>query len=114
MTDRKVNRIASASLFAVLLLALCLPTGESGRIVAAILLLPAAIAIPFFIKKRAILSLNKNQVLLIVTVIALLYVMFFYLSGIHFGFYKNPYRLTARNFWQFFLPQISEWERKQR
>ena len=104
MTDRKVNRIASASLFAALLLALLLPIGESGRIVAAILLLPAAIIIPYFIKKRPILSINKNQVLLILTVIALLYLMAFYLSGIKFGYYKNPYMFVGSNIWRFFLP----------
>ena len=104
MTDRKVNLIASASLFAALLIALLLPIGESGRIFAAILLLPAAIAIPYFVKKRPILSINKNQVLLIITVIALLYVMLYYLSGTEFGYYQNPYRLTLSNFWRFFLP----------
>ena len=104
MTDRKVNRIASASLFAALLIALLLPIGESGRIVAAILLLPAAILIPYFIKKRPILSINKNQVLLILTVIALLYLMAFYLSGIKFGYYKNPYMFVGSNIWRFFLP----------
>lgn len=104
MTDKKINRIASAALFAVLLLTLLVPIGESGRIVAAVLLLPAAIAMPFFIKKRGVLSINKRQVLLILTVIALLYVMLFYLSGIKFGFYNNPYRLTLNNFLRFFLP----------
>lgn len=104
MTDRKINRIASATLFAALLIALLLPIGDSGRIIAAILLLPSAIAILFIIKKRSIPSINKWQVFLILTVIALLYLMAFYLSGIKFGFYKNPYRLTANNFWQFFLP----------
>lgn len=105
MTDKRVNYIASASLFAALLLALILPIGESGRIFAAILLLPAAIVIPYFIKKRPIPSINKNQVLIIITVIALLYVMLYYISGTEFGYYKNPYRFTlGNNFWRFFLP----------
>ena len=104
MTDKKVNRIASASLVAALLLVLLLPTKESGRIVAALLLLLAAILIPLFIKKRGIPSIHTKQVLLILTVIALLYVMFFYLSGIKFGYYRNPYRLTLTNLWRFFLP----------
>ena len=104
MTDKKVNRIASASLVAALLLVLLLPMKESGRIVAALLLLLAAILIPFFIKKRGVPSIHKKQVLLILTVIALLYVMLFYLSGIKFGYYRNPYRLTLTNFWRFFLP----------
>ena len=71
-----------------------MPLGESGRIVAAFLLLPAAVLIPIFIKKKNILSINKNQVLLILTVIALLYVMAYYLTGLKFGFYKNPYGLN--------------------
>ena len=40
MTDKKIIRIFSASTLFVLLLALFLPLGESGRIIAAILLPP--------------------------------------------------------------------------
>ena len=104
MTDKRIVRISSASVFAVLLLAFILPLGESGRIVAAILLLPAAVIIPFLIKKRNILSINKNQVLLIITVIAMLYVMLCYLTIFKFGFYQNPYRFNLSNFFKFFLP----------
>ena len=104
MTDKRLIHIFSGSVLAVLLLALILPFGESGRIVAAILLLPAAVLIPLFIKKRNILSINKDQVLLIMSVIALVCVMAYYLTGIKFGFYKNPYALSASNFLKFFLP----------
>lgn len=104
MTDKKVNRIASASLLAALLVALLLPMEESGRIFAAILLLLSAIIIPRFVKKRPILSIYKRQVLIIISVIALLYVMIFYLSGLEFGYYKNPYRFAGSNIWRFFLP----------
>ena len=103
MTDKRTH-IASFSVLTVLLIALILPQWESGRIIAAILLLPAAVLLPLFIKKRNILSINKNQVLLIMTVIALVYVMLYYLTGLRFGFYKNPYRLTGSNFLKFFLP----------
>ena len=104
MTDKNMLRIFSCSIFAALVLALIIPIGVSGRIAAAILLLPIAVLMPLFVKKRAILRLTKEQVLLLMAVIALLYVMFYYLSGIFFGFYKNPYRLTASNFFEFFLP----------
>ena len=104
MTDVRNNRIASASLLVALLFTLIIPLGVSGRIVAAILLLPAAVFIPLFIKKRSILSINKKQVLLVMTVIALLYVMAFYLSGLKFEFYKNSYGLSLQNFFEFFLP----------
>ena len=104
MTDKRIIRISSASIFAALLIAFIIPFGESGRIVAAFLLLPAAVLIPLFIKKRNILSINKNQVLIIITVIALLYVMIYYLTGLSFGFYKNLYRLNLNNFFKYFLP----------
>lgn len=104
MSDKRVIHIYSASVLAVLLLALLLPLGESGRIMAAILLLPAAVLIPTFIKKRSILSINKGQVLLILTVAALAFVMIYYLTGLKFGFYKNPYRLTVTNFFKYVLP----------
>ena len=104
MTDKRIIRISSALVFAALLIAFIVPLGESGRIVAAFLLLPAAVLIPLFIKKRSILSINKNQILLIISVIALLYVMIYYVTGIEFGFYKNPYRLNLSNFFKFFLP----------
>ena len=104
MTDKKTIRIVSASVFAALLLALLLPLGESGRIVAAILLLPAAVLVPLLIKKREILSINKNQVLMIMTVIALVYVMLYYLSGLKFGFFVNPYKLSFEIFLKYVLP----------
>ena len=104
MTDKRIIRISSALVFAALLVALIVPLGESGRIVAAFLLLPAAALLPLFLKKRNILSINKNQVLLVVTVIALLYVMAYYLTGLEFGFYNNPNRLSLNNFFRFFLP----------
>ena len=104
MSDKRVIHIFSTSILAVLLLALLLPMGESGRIMAAILLLPAAVLVPIFIKKRNILSINKGQVLLIVAVAALVFVMIYYLTGLKFGFYKNPYRLTLTNFFKYVLP----------
>lgn len=105
MTDKRNIRIASVTLLAALLTALVMPLGESGRIIAAILLLPAAAIIPLLIKKREIPSFHKGQVLLITSAIALVCVMIYFLSGIKFGFYKNPYGLTSfSNFLKFFLP----------
>lgn len=104
MSDKRVVNIFSVSVLAVLLLALLLPMGESGRIMAAILLLPQAALIYAFIKKRNIPSINKRQVLLIVAVAAAAFVMIYYLTGLKFGFYKNPYHLTVTNFFKYFLP----------
>ena len=104
MNDKKILRISAASLFAVLLIAFVIPFGESGRIIAAFLLLPATVAIYLIVKKRPMLSMNKGQILIIMTAIALVYLMLLYLSGIFFGFYKSLYRLNLTNFFKFILP----------
>ena len=104
MTDKRILHIFSFAIFTILLIALFVPFGVSGRVAAAILLLAPAVLMPIFIKKRSILNITKGQVLLLLTVIALVYVMGYYLSGISFGFYRNPYRLTLENFFQFVLP----------
>ena len=104
MTDKKVRRTCAVTVFFALLTVFLLPIGDSGRIAAAILLIPASIFIPIFIKKRRILSINKKQVLLILSVAALVLLMLYYLSGIEFGFYKNPYGFSAQNLFRFTLP----------
>lgn len=87
-----------------LLLILILPLGVSGRIPAAVLLAPMAIFLYFFLKKRCILSLNAGQVLLLMTAIALAYLMLYYLSGLYFGFYQNIYRPTFSNILRISVP----------
>jgi len=104
MTDKRILHIFSCAIFTVLLIALFVAFGVSGRIAAAILLLAPAVLMPIFVKKRSVLNITKNQILLLMAVIASLYVMFYYLSGIPFGFYKNPYRLTFGSFFQYVLP----------
>ena len=98
MTDQKIIRTLSIVTFAVLLIAFLIPLEESSRIVAAVLLVPVAVIVPLFIKKRNILSINKQQVLMLMSVISLVYLMLYYLSGIKFGFQRNPYSLNFKNF----------------
>jgi signal peptidase len=92
--DRKKLYIISSATLAVLLLTLFAPMG-SGRIIAAILLLPIAILTMVIIKKRTALSLYNKQVLLLVSVIGLLYLVFYYVSGLYFGFTKTGYGFKA-------------------
>ena len=104
MTDKKTRRLGAAAVFAALLTVFLLPIGDSGRIAGAIILVPAAILIPILVKKRSIHSIDSKQVSLIISVIAIAIVLLHYLSGIAFGFFKNPYRLGVENFFKFFLP----------
>lgn len=76
----------------------------SGRAAAAMILLPAAVIIFFLSKKRSIPSLNSKMVLLIMVVIGLLYVTLYYLTGIVYGLYYAPVRLSFRSFFEYILP----------
>lgn len=101
--DRKRIYIISSSILAVLLLALFAPMG-SGRIIAAFLLLPSAILIPLFIKKRTALSINSHQVWLIISIIGLLYFVFYYVSAVYFGLTKTGYGLKSDIILEFIIP----------
>ena len=101
--DRKKLYINSSSILAVLLLALFAPMG-SGRIIAAFVLLPSAILIPLFIKNRTALSINSHQVWLIISVIGLLYFVFYYVSAVYFGLTKTGYGLKSDIILEFIIP----------
>ncbi len=101
--DKKVLYSLSG-LSLVALLSVLLFTGGSGRIQAAILLLPLAALTCLFIKKRSIYSINRNQVLLLMAVIPAVYLMLYYLSAISFGLTTTGYRPNLRITLNFILP----------
>lgn len=95
MSDKRILHAISASTLAVLLLALFLPGEYSGRITAAVLLVPIALICRFAIKKRSIYSINKGQVLMIMSIMSVVLLTLLYLSGLKFGFVKNAYALQV-------------------
>lgn len=101
--DRKLLNIISFLSFAVLLLVFIIPTGNA-RIITAIILAPFAAISFFFVKKRSIISLNRNQVIMLMSVISLLYLMIYYLTGLYYRFYKTVYRLDFDTLLQYVLP----------
>lgn len=107
MTDRKRLYIFSISTLAVLLTAFLIPFDIAGRVISAIAFVFAAVIAYLFIKKRPILSMNKRQVLMLVSLLSAILLMVFYLSGLKFGFYKNPYGLKAQFFFPRFLPTVT-------
>ena len=104
MFDQRKLHVVSISTISALLLIFLIPFDTAGRILTAIAIVIAAVISYLFIKKRPILSMNKNQVVMILTVVALVYLMLYYLSGLHFGFYKNPYALNLKLFFTFCIP----------
>ena len=102
-TDRRILYLISSSALAVLLLGLFLPS-NAARIFCALVAVVFALLSCFFIKKRSILSINKRTVLFLIVIIGLLYVMFYYLSGIKFGFLRSGYRFNLQTLLKFVLP----------
>lgn len=104
MSDKRKLYIISALTPAALLLALLLSGEYSGKIIAAVLLLIAALLSGFLIKKRSIPSINKPQVLMLMSAISLVLLTLLYLSGLKFGYVKNPYALRFEFLLRYALP----------
>ena len=88
--DKKRIYIVSIAILVTLLVALFLPF-STGRIIGAILLIPSVLLVYFYIKKKSVLSMNTNQIIMIMSVIGLLYVTMYYVSALYFGFTKTGY-----------------------
>lgn len=101
--DRKILYIVSITLVVVLLGLLCLPS-KNGRAIAALVAAVFAVIIFCLIKKRPILSVNKNMVLLIMLAMGAVCLVLYYLTGVHFGFYKSSTPLSMRSFFKNILP----------
>ena len=93
--DKKVLYTTSLIIFAVFFAALFVDMGSS-KIVAAILLLPITPAVCLVIKKRSSLSINKKEILLLSIIIPAIYAILLHISGMFFGYYKNPYFVTPQ------------------
>ena len=101
--DKKILYASSTALVLILFGALFLPR-NNGRIITALILVTSAVAIFFLIKKRPILSINKNTVLLIMVAMGAVCLVLYYLTGVHFGFYKSSTPLTISSFFKNILP----------
>lgn len=104
--DKVTAASASAMVFSALLVLLILG-GELIRLIAIPITVICSILVSMLIKKRSIHSFNKREVLLLVSVFALLYITLYFLSGLIFGFAKsNKGVLTLSSFLEIILPII--------
>lgn len=101
--DKRKLYIISVALLCILLLSLFLPVWSNMYVLAVIMAI-AAIVVILAVKKRSILSKYKWQVLLIVSLCAVLYVMLYYISGIYFGFVSISDRLTWSSLFYSIIP----------
>lgn len=103
--DKKLLYLISILIFALLLIALFVDLGSS-KIVAACLLLLLTPITCLLIKKRTSLSINKREVLLILSVIAIIYVVLIQMSQLFFQGYRNPYYITLDTTLKHIIPTV--------
>ena len=101
--DKKVLYTVSLIIFAVLLGTLFINV-QSSKIVTACLLIPLTALTILAIKKRGSLSINKKEVLLLSVILGSMYVVLLHMSGLFFGFYRNPYKVNTEGFFTTVIP----------
>ena len=104
--DKRTLYVISVINFAFLFSALFINIGKSSRIVAACVLVPLAVINFLLIKKRRSLSINKKEVLTLMSVVAVLYVVIIQMTGLFFRFYKNPYFVDTERLLNTVIPLI--------
>ncbi|MBR2459741.1 MAG: signal peptidase I [Clostridia bacterium] len=102
-TDVKIGYAVAVADFVAVLITLLAPPGFI-RFVAAVVITAAAVASRNLVKKRCILSHNKGQVLMLMSVIAPLFLVLYYLTGLHYGFATVSKGMSLEVFWKFVIP----------
>lgn len=102
-SNKRTTYLLTASMLVLLCIAVIIPSGNT-RIFAAALLLPFAILAYLLLKKRSTPSIYKRQVLLILGVSAVIYVVLYYMTALHFGFVYALVKLTPKNLLMYVLP----------
>lgn len=102
-SDKRVTLILSLCLLLLLPFAFFLPS-TGARIACALLMLSAAVIASLLLKKRRIPSIYSKMVLLIMSVMGLLFVALYYLTGIVYGLYYALVRLSLSSFFEYILP----------
>ena len=101
--DRKLTYTSAALLVLALLGALFLPAGNA-KAITALFLAFSAVAIWMLLKKRPVLSMRKNTVLLLMFATGAVCLVVYYLTGVHFGFYQSSTPLSWNSFFTTVLP----------
>lgn len=102
MSDKRIVHIVSFSAVAALFVSFFF--GDGGRIAAAILMALIALVTVLFIRKRSIPSFLYSEVVMIMGVVAAVWVMLYYLTGLKFGFAKANYGTAAEVIFRYVLP----------
>lgn len=105
LTTDRAKALSCAILCLLSLLVLLIIPGEYTVWISALVTAALAACTLFFVRKRSIHSINKRQVTVIISVIAILYLTLYYLSGLKYGFVVSMKGvLTLSSFFRSILP----------
>lgn len=103
--DKRILVALTYSLFAIVSICLFIPVSYSKYILVSVLIIYTFLIV-YFVKKRLTLSIYKQEVLGIISIIAILYVMIYYMTGLKFGFHQSLYPFTIKSLFSNIIPLI--------
>ena len=74
------------------------------RVVLSVVLTIFAVITHLIIKKRKINSIHNKQVLILMSVLAVIYVLGYYLLGLYFGYYESSVKLSIWSLFNYIIP----------
>ena len=101
--DKRRIYIISSVIFAVLL-SLFFIQVKSSRILTAIVIVPLAVATLILVKRRRAFSFNKKDVIQLSATVSVVYIILKEMTGLYFGYYKNPYFVNTEILLEYILP----------
>ena len=101
--DKRMLYIVTAIIFASLLVSLFVVEGIS-RVFTACLLIPLTAITCILVRKRAIYSVSKKEVLLLMAVMGVIYIILNHMSGIWFGYQEALSFASTQVFFKYVLP----------
>ena len=101
--DKRTLYIVTAIIFVSLFVSLFVGTGIS-RVFTACMLIPLTIITCLLVKKKVIYSINKREVLLLMSVLGVIYIILNHMSGLWFGYRKALSFLSAQVLLRYVLP----------
>ena len=102
--NRDNKKIYMIEFFLLVFLLFTLFESNISKIVLAVILLIYMFISSFLLKKRKIISMYNKQVTILMTIVGIIYLAIFYLSGLYFGFYESPVKLSLWSTIHYIIP----------
>ena len=102
MPDKNISRVVSFSMLVALLVSFFF--GNGGRIAASVLMAVLCVVTVALVKKRGIPNFVYTEVAFLMGVIAAVYAMLYYLTGLKFGFARYNFGTTADVILKYIIP----------